>query len=293
MDVQTLFIRLVRFIVLAGSASYSFAGTIDPNTPDSRYVAFGQQFPSVIRIRADIDELSPKEEAESPKTDKLATKFFRQYGSLAIIRPHWALTAAHVTTGAHNHTAYKDNKAEYPLRIFVHPDFDDEIIGYNDIALCYSAKDFQLDFYTPLYTEQDEVGKDITMAGYGLRGTFRTGAVVSDGKKRAGQNTIDSISRAVLTCSASLGAGLDSKKKPLEYMISPGDSGGGMYIGDKLAGINSFLMAVDKVPDGTYGDDSAFTRVSLYVDWIESQIAQHELALQARATTGAEPVSAE
>ena len=76
-------------------------------------------------------------------------------------------------------------------------------------------------------------------------------------------------------------------------MISPGDSGGGMYIGNKLAGINSFLMAIDKVPDGTYGDDSAFTRVSLYVDWIESQIAQHELALQARATTGAEPVSAE
>lgn len=288
MDVQTLIIRLARFTVLACAASQSFAGTIDPNTPDSRYVAFGQQFPSVIRIRADIDELSPKED-ELSITDKLATKFFRQYGSLAIIRPHWALTAAHVTTGAHNHTAYKDNKAEYPLRIFVHPAFNDNVLGYNDIALCYSAKDFQLDFYTPLYTGQDEVGKDITMAGYGLRGTFRTGAVISDGKKRAGQNTIESVSRAVLTCSASS----DSRKKPLEYMISPGDSGGGMYIGNKLAGINSFLMAIDKVPDGTYGDDSAFTRVSLYVDWIESQIAQHELALQARATTGAEPVSAE
>ena len=288
MDVQTLVIRLARFTVLACAASQSFAGTIDPNTPDSRYVAFGQQFPSVIRIRADIDELSPKEDDLSI-TDKLATKFFRQYGSLAIIRPHWALTAAHVTTGAHNHTAYKDNKAEYPLRIFVHPAFNDNVLGYNDIALCYSAKDFQLDFYTPLYTGQDEVGKDITMAGYGLRGTFRTGAVASDGKKRAGQNTIEGVSRAVLTCSASP----DSRKKPLEYMISPGDSGGGMYIGNKLAGINSFLMAIDKVPDGTYGDDSAFTRVSLYVDWIESQIAQHELALQARATTGAEPVSAE
>ena len=287
MDVQTLVIRLARFTVLACAASQSFAGTIDPNTPDSRSVAFGQQFPSVIRIRADIDELSPKEDDLSI-TDKLATKFFRQYGSLAIIRPHWALTAAHVTTGAHNHTAYKDNKAEYPLRIFVHPAFNDNVLGYNDIALCYSAKDFKLDFYTPLYTGQDEVGKDITMAGYGLRGTFRTGAVVSDGKKRAGQNTIEGVSRAVLTCSASP----DSRKKPLEYMISPGDSGGGMYIGNKLAGINSFLMAIDKVPDGTYGDDSAFTRVSLYVDWIESQIAQHELALQARATTGAEPVSA-
>ncbi len=288
MDVQTLIIRLARFTVLACAASQSFAGTIDPNTPDSRYVAFGQQFPSVIRMRADIDDLAP-EEAELSITDKLATKFFRQYGSLAIIRPHWALTAAHVTTGAHNHTAYKDNKTEYPLRIFVHPAFNDNVLGYNDIALCYSAKDFKLDFYTPLYTGQDEVGKDITMAGYGLRGTFRTGAIVSDGKKRAGQNTIESVSRAVLTCSASP----DSRKKPLEYMISPGDSGGGMYIGNKLAGINSFLMAIDKVPDGTYGDDSAFTRVSLYVDWIESQIAQHELALQARATTGAEPVSAE
>jgi hypothetical protein len=69
-------------------------------------------------------------------------------------------------------------------------------------------------------------------------------------------------------------------------MIAQGDSGGGLFIGNKLAGINSFLMASDKQPDGTYGDESAFTRVSLYADWVESEIEKYELALQARATTG-------
>ena len=50
-----------------------------------------------------------------------------------------------------------------------------------------------------------------------------------------------------------------------------------MFIGNKLAGINSFLMSTDAKPDGTYGDESAFTRVSLYVEWVNEQIAAHEL----------------
>ena len=69
-------------------------------------------------------------------------------------------------------------------------------------------------------------------------------------------------------------------------MLAPGDSGGGLFIGDRLAGINSFLMASDKNPNGSYTDESAFTRVSLYTNWIESQIEQHELAVRAKSTTG-------
>jgi hypothetical protein len=72
-------------------------------------------------------------------------------------------------------------------------------------------------------------------------------------------------------------------------MIAPGDSGGGMFIGNELAGINSFLAHADGKPDGTYGDDSAFTRVSMYRDWVELQIRQHEHALVGQATLGPEP----
>ena len=73
-------------------------------------------------------------------------------------------------------------------------------------------------------------------------------------------------------------------KFPLEFMIAPGDSGGGMFIGNKLAGINSFLMAADKKPDGTYGDEAAFTRISLYVDWIAEQIEKHERFILGQTT---------
>jgi len=67
-------------------------------------------------------------------------------------------------------------------------------------------------------------------------------------------------------------------------MLAPGDTGGGMFIGNALAGINSFVMAEDGNPDGTYTDESAFTRVSLYANWVESEIEKYEHALQARAT---------
>ena len=157
------------------------------------------------------------------------------------------------------------------------------------MALGYSAQNFEADFYPELYTDTDEVGKAATIAGYGFYGTFHSGAKFTDGKKRAGHNLLDSQERGVLLCSPSRGA----QRFPLEFMIAPGDSGGGMFIGNKLAGINSFLIAIDKKPDGTYSDESAFTRVSLYVDWVESQIKQYELALTAQATTGADPFASQ
>jgi hypothetical protein len=65
-----------------------------------------------------------------------------------------------------------------------------------------------------------------------------------------------------------------------------------MLIGNKLAGINSFLLAKDKKPDGTYGDESAFTRVSIYAGWVEQQIESYELSLRAQSTLSGEIVSA-
>ena len=257
------FVRRLVVVLAMLCCSSAVGGTIDPSTPDSAYVAFGKQFPSVVRIRS----------------EKL---LHAQYGSAVVIRPHWALTAAHVVYEAFDHTAKDDNGVVYPLSVYPHCDFNNEVLGDSDIALCYSAKDFGLKFYTPLYTGRGELGSVITIAGYGLTGTFRTGASLSDGKRRAGQNKIEAAAMGVLICSASVGA----DKLPLEFMIASGDSGGGMYIGNKLAGINSFLMASDKVPNGSYGDESAFTRISTHAAWIEREIAKHELEMRASATMG-------
>lgn len=285
MFIRALFTTLLVFLPAASAAH---AGTRDPHTPDSRYLEFAKKFPSVMRFRsltkvADVDakliELFSDDPAPDSKTSK--TRPTLQYGSAVVIKPHWVLTAAHLVNNAVEHTILRDDGTEYPLPTAIIPkEYDSKNVGYYDLALCYSPKDFKLAFYTPLYTATDEKGKAATISGYGITGTFQTGGVLADGKKRAGHNKIDSGERAVLVCSPSVGRA----RLPLEFMIAPGDSGGGMFIGNSLAGINSFVMATDKKPDSSYGDESAFTRVSLYVNWIELQIEQYERALAARAT---------
>lgn len=259
---KILFLTVFLFLFFTNTVS---AGTRDPNTADSQYVEFGKQFKNVRRLRG-IVTYNEKETY--------------QYGSAVIIKPHWVLTAAHVAEDAKELTILDDANSKFPLtKIIVHDEYAHDKIGYHDIALGYSPEDFNLEFYTPLYTDSDELGKAVTIAGYGFHGTFLTGMQENDSQRRAGHNKVEGIERAVLVCRPDI-----TNRFPLEFIITPGDSGGGLFIGNKLAGINSMLMAIDKKPDGTYTDEAAHTRVSLYYDWVNAQIAQYEMALQARAT---------
>lgn len=249
-------------------SSVLFAGTRDPDTPDSKYLEFGKQFPSVARIRVVVH---------------YDDKDTYQMGSAVLIRPHWLLTAAHVVENSREPIAFLDGETAFPLdKVIIHRDFNNVNVGYYDIALAYSPKDFGLEFYPPLYTESDEMLKPVTIAGYGIVGTFATGAKEGDGLRRAGHNKVEGIERAILICKPN-----KVNKFPLEYIIAPGDSGGGLFIGNKLAGINSFLMAVDDKPDGTYTDEGAHTRVSLYAEWVDEQIKKYEASLHTPATIGA------
>jgi len=278
----------VLFLFNPIAPSLAHAGTRDPNTPDEKYVEFGRQFPSVAKLKAlifegeNVDLAKIESIALSPDSKEKDIKVSFQMGSAVIIKPNWVLTAGHVVKDAAVAVVTCDNGTDYPLpKIIVHKDFESGRFGNNDIALCYSPKAFDLEFYTPLYDETDEVGKAVTISGYGTHGTFSTGATASDGQKRAGHNRIDMLSQSILVCTPSVG----SDRFPLEFMIAPGDSGGGLFIGNKLAGINSFLMC-DKghKPTGTYSNEAAFTRISAYIGWVDEQILLHELALSNRIT---------
>ena len=274
MNVQEFFARLIRYVIILSAVSrVAMAGTIDPSTPDDKYVEFGKQFPFVARITNVID-------------CKKCEKTHEQLASAVIIKPHWALTAAHVIQDSKDDVIYvgdKKHRVAYKVR---HKDYDEAKVGLHDIALCYSEKDFKLDFYVPLYKKSDELGQPVTIAGWGATGDFNTGAIRSDNQRRAGHNKLSSAYLAVVACSPR-----KAGRFPLEFMIAPGDSGGGMFIGNELAGINSFLAHADGKADGTYGDDSAFTRVSMYVDWVNTQIQHYENALVGKATLGPNPAS--
>lgn len=242
---------LLLFLVLSFNIGGIIAGTIDPDTSDTKYVEFGKEFKSIGRICGKY------------KDDTLFC------GSCVVISSNVILTAAHVVENYKTVTVTVEDK-EYEIIKCIWPkEFDNSVFGKSDIAICYPKEPIKLDFYPSLYEAEDEVGKECTLSGYGMKGTFNTGAVNSDQTKRAGSNKIDYIDRDLLMCSPSKPN--DKDKTKLEFLIGNGDSGGGLFINNKLAGIHSCVMWDTKNKNATnsrYGSESGHTRISKYKKWI-------------------------
>jgi hypothetical protein len=239
---------LILFLLLVCNPVYS--GTIDPNTPDAKYVEYGSKFECVLEIMGSYE-------------DEKKGLFC---ASAVAIDKNWVLTAAHVVKGAR--FAFIHNESEKRCiiidKIICHKDFEEKNFGTADIALCRTSSDIGLDFYPELYSDNNELGKICSIAGFGFTGNFQTGLQHNDGNKRAGSNKVDEIDKDLLVCRPSI-----LNRTELEFLISIGDSGGGLFIDGKLAGINSCVMAVDKKPDSTYNDEGGHTRISKFLDWIE------------------------
>jgi len=240
MKILTLIMGIFLFV------SLSFAGTIDPNTPDSKYLEYGEKFEHTVKLCC-FDGVG------------------LSCGSAVIIDSHWIITAAHVVDNCQTWTVTIKEETYELSKVVLNPNYKTDVFGYYDIALGYSEKAFAFDKYPELYESSDEIGKICCMAGWGNTGDFNTGANTSDKKRRGGSNYIDSIQRNVLVCSPSR---RQEKFTELEFLIASGDSGGGLFIDGKLAGIHSSVMAKDGKPNGTYTDQSCHSRVSTYIKWI-------------------------
>lgn len=226
----------------------TFAGTIDPSIPDSKYVEYGKKFPCVVKICG---------------VEKNGDKFC---ASSIIIDDHHILTAAHVVGDCDKCFIVTDSDDTYLIsKIIIHKDFDKNF-GMGDIALGYSESNFDLPFYPKLYVNGDEVGKTCAIAGFGLTGNFNTGAITSDKNRRAGSNVVDRIYQDLLICDPSRNS--SGEHTILEFFIASGDSGGGLFIDGKLAGINSCIIASGRSPKSKYNEESGHTRISKFIDWI-------------------------
>lgn len=242
---------LIPFLLLARAC---LGGTINPGANDQRHLSYGEKHECVVKIFGDCD------------CDEAGGSPHQFAASAVVIGPRWIVTAAHVLGTASNVKVVVKGREHSISKVVVQEDFDEDEVGMNDIAVGMSDEDMELDFYPGLYEGDDEVGKVASVCGFGVTGNFKTGAVRTDGRKRAGSNMVERAERHVLVCSAG-----GKPSTTMEFLISHGDSGGGLFIDGRLAGINSFVSASDGKPDSSYGDESSHTRISLFADWIREK----------------------
>ena len=228
------------------------AGTTDDRHPDRVYLDYAEGFaPYTLNLKA----TSP-----AGKT----------YSATAVaIAEHYALTAAHV---AHDLASGSVGGKEIG-RVTVHPEWKSENMGEADLAMLEVPAGLGLSFYPPLCDGEESCGAVVSIAGYGITGRLSTGYATSDGKLRAGTNTIHRVEEGVLVCLAMPGS------SPMEYCIAPGCSGGPLFLNGRLAGINSYTSR-DKGGASLRsrtGEESGHCRVSTYLEWIR-EVAGVELA---------------
>jgi len=240
------------FLILVIFCGISHGGLIDPSNKDSQHIKYGQDFVYIGKILCLNRE----------------SKKIKYFGSCVAIDDSVVITAAHVFIDQNDLFVIHINNREIQIdSIIIHPEFDPNIKGQNDIAILKVKEHIGLDWYPSLYKNKDEQNKICSLAGFGTSGNFLEGPTINDEKKRAGSNTIDKIYNGTLVCSPSL----KEKTTQLEYIIYHGDSGGGLFIGNELAGIHSFINRNQKNTH-EYETETFHTRISIHIEWIKLQI---------------------
>lgn len=301
MDTVSLRRSVSLFLVLAVFASLTLqlpdtviSGTILDTVSDDLYLSKGNDYVSVGEFYYKTG--NPKK----PSFD---------YSASGIVIANdeekheaWVLTAAHVVDKATamifdlNGLMVPGAEAYSATQWHAHPGWTGRVSDGYDIGLVKFSECIDDGTGTPLtpavFTGSSTsllVGDVVTSVGFGMTGTGLTGAVTYDGKKRAGQNVVDYIDPVNKVFYSDFdapdgsemqydydGDGIaDSDPNPLglEFLIGPGDSGGGVFVDDVLVGINSLIWSpTDNQPDADYGDLSGHTLVSTFADWIAGVI---------------------
>ena len=200
-----------------------------------------------------------------------------------LVAPEWVLTAAHVVDSAKTLSFTIGGQSYEVDRKIVYPGWNGDLWSGYDIGLVHLSKPVDNIKPAQLYTGSGELNQSDTVVGFGKTGTGDSGDTKSDGLKRTAQNVISQIENQRLLVAdfdSTLPAGAVplgyTHALPLEGLIAPGDSGGGLFIttatGTYLAGINSFVGSDFGSPHSVYGNFSGHTRVSAFSDWIEARI---------------------
>ena len=124
--------KILSIIIFVFSVSTGICGTIDPNTPDSKYTEYGEKFPNIVKLCC-FDGIG------------------MACGSAVVIDPHWIVTAAHVVENCHSWTVNIGEEKYHVKKMISHKNYESKIFGVADIALGYLEKPIELEFYPDLY----------------------------------------------------------------------------------------------------------------------------------------------
>ena len=187
---------------------------------------------------------------------------------------------------------FKGQKVEVK-RLLLHPNYLDSLTtGSCDIAIIELEEPLNSISPAKLNTAFDELNSNVVGVGYGASGPANRPDLANVyHKKIAGENVVDSITgqkylgiETLLVCDFDHPERKDCNKsgspvpRPLEYISSGGDSGGGLFRENnekwELIGICSGggtdLKQLMKT--GYYGQIMEWTRVSAFTEWIAQQI---------------------
>lgn len=250
---RSLLVATAVPLVIALSASWTARIVRRHDVPDARYLEAASRVRGLVHMN-----LSKRPEVGD--------------GEGTLIARDWVLTAAHV---AHElrlgHVVSSGSQRMAIDRICIHPKAAAD--PPHDLALVHLAAPVTAISAVPLYRKEDEVGREVLIAGYGDNGDGRSGSVVADARVRAATNRVDEVDAQWIIFA------FDPPGSPrttaLEGVSGPGDSGGPAFItvGGRLylAGVSS---RQDIGPTGgqqmRYGVREMYARVSTHANWIDS-----------------------
>jgi len=254
-------LRLLSLLLLSAILAPSVASgiVIRHDIADAAYLAKESDFPALFAIYR----------TKSGHKECVAT----------VISARWAITAAHCAREKQLLEAVAPNGQGFSVEVAGKSFLIDQVIAHPgtgtgrapDIAVLRFAVAVTHVAPIPLYKGRDEAGCVILMPGWGGTGNGKTGLGVEDGLFRAAENMVDRAEDGRLAWMFDA-PGPNSKALTLEGISGPGDSGGPALIkttqGWALAGVSSAQNTMGR-PEGLYGVEELFVRVSEFTEWIE------------------------
>lgn len=204
---------------------------------------------------------------------------------VTLIHPRWLITAAHCTEDPQFESEISAGTREIEMadgrkvradRLVRHPG-GEEFGRTPDIALIRLVEPIEDVEPIPVYRYDDELERVLQLPGWGGLGNGLEGySAASDGLLRMAENRVDAARDNFLIMRFDDPRSGTGRALAFEGTSGPGDSGNPGLImtphGYRVAGIGSATRNFGREPEGLYGSEDYFIRVSDFAEWIDSHI---------------------